>query len=335
MVRFGIIGTNRITESFIDAARELNDFKLSAIYSRKQETATDFAAKYDVEHTYTDLNEFAKSEHTDAVYIASPNSLHSSQAITCMQHGKHVICEKPFASTSKEVEQMIDVARRNDVVLMEAMKSTVLPNFITIKENLHKIGKVRRYCASYCQYSSRYDKYKEGIVLNAFKPEFSNGALMDIGIYTIYPMVALFGKPKFLHASSYMLSTGVDGQGSIMFTFDEMEATVNYSKIADSFLPTEIQGEAGSMIIDKIHTPENVRILYRNGSEEVLTVSQLSKSMYYEAKEFIDLINSGKKESSLNSHNNSLQTIKLIEEARRITGIVYPADLTNNERDRH
>ena len=96
---------------------------------------------------------------------------------------------------------------------MEAMKTTLLPNFQVIKENIHRIGKVRRYFTSFCKYSSRYDKYKNGEILNAFKPELSNGALMDIGVYCIEPIINLFGKPKSIKANGFMLESGVDGQG--------------------------------------------------------------------------------------------------------------------------
>ncbi|MFP3480910.1 gfo/Idh/MocA family oxidoreductase, partial [Burkholderia sp. SIMBA_057] len=73
---------------------------------------------------------------------------------------------------------MIHAAKTNGVLLMEAMKTTFLPNFSMLQNHLHKIGPVRRFTASYCQYSSRYDAYKNGTVLNAFKPELSNGSLM-------------------------------------------------------------------------------------------------------------------------------------------------------------
>ncbi|MEA3319277.1 MAG: Gfo/Idh/MocA family oxidoreductase [Bacillota bacterium] len=326
MIRFGVIGTNWITESFINAAQETEDFLLTGVYSRKEETAKEFGNKFNVSTTYTNLDEFTKSKEMDAVYIASPNSFHAEQAIACMDQGKHVLCEKPIASNTKELSEMVTAAKRNNVVLMEAMKSTLLPNFLAVKENLHKIGQIRRYVASYCQYSSRYDKYKEGTVLNAFMPEFSNGALMDIGIYTIYPMVALFGKPKALHAISHMLESGVDGQGSILFNYDGMDASVAYSKISNSFLPSEIQGEEGTIILDTIHTPEKILIRFKDGTEEDITVPQKGQSMFYEAEEFIRLIKSGEKESSINSHSTSLQTMELIEEARAQIGLVYPAD---------
>ncbi|MBB3852629.1 Gfo/Idh/MocA family protein [Saccharococcus caldoxylosilyticus] len=326
MIRFATIGTNWITEAFIEAAREVEDFALAAVYSRTEEKAREFAQKTGAARTFTDLEELAKSNEIDAVYIASPNSLHAEQAVFLMNHGKHVLCEKPLASNEKEVKAMIGAARRNGVVLMEAMKTTLLPNFQAIRQHLHKLGKIRRYFASYCQYSSRYDAYKQGTVLNAFNPAFSNGALMDIGVYCIYPMVVLFGKPNRLQASSLKLESGVDGEGTIIFTYEDMDAVVMYSKITNSYLPAEIQGEDGSMLIDAIHTPTKVEIRYRDGRVEDITVPQEKPPMYYEAKEFIELIQNGKRESEVNSHEHSLLTIALMEEARKQTGIVFPAD---------
>jgi predicted dehydrogenase len=326
MVRFGIIGTNWITESFIQAASKVEGFSLTAVYSRTSEKAEEFAGKFDIKHTYTDLEQFASSNEFDAVYIASPNSLHASQAILSMKNGKHVICEKPMASNTKEISEMIKVANENSVVLMEALKTTLLPNFLAIKENLHKIGQIRRYFASYCQYSSRYDKYKEGIVLNAFNPEFSNGALMDIGIYCVYPAVALFGEPKQIQATSYMLESGVDGEGSILLTYDEMDAVIMYSKITNSYVPSEIQGENGSIIIDQMNTPGSVKIQYKDGSVEDITRTQDSDSMYYEAKEFVELITHNKQQSEMNSHQNSIITAKILEDTRKQIGLVFPAD---------
>ncbi|WP_110113502.1 Gfo/Idh/MocA family oxidoreductase [Bacillus sp. CGMCC 1.16541] len=326
MVRFAIIGTNWITERFIEDARQHQDFEVTAVYSRTSEKAAEFAAKVGASVTFTDLEEMATSDTFDAVYIASPNSFHAEQAILMMNHGKHVLCEKPMASNTREVKAMIDTAKKNNVLVMEAMKSTLLPNFKAVEENLHKIGQVRRYFASYCQYSSRYDKYKQGTVLNAFDPTFSNGSLMDIGIYCIYPLVTLFGKPTDIKAVSYMLESGVDGEGSILLKYDDKDAVIMYSKITDSSLPTEIQGEDGSIIIDKIHTAEQVEVRYRNGEKEDVTVPQSQHTMFYEANEFIELVKSGKTESSVNSFERSLITMEIMDEVRKQIGLVYPND---------
>lgn len=326
MKKFAIIGTNWITEEFIKAAKEVPDFSLKAVYSRTEEKAKEFAAKVGAELTFTNLEEMAKSDEIDAVYIASPNSFHAEQAILLMNHGKHVICEKPMASNTKEVQAMIEAAQQNNVVLMEAMKTTLLPNFQAIRKHIHKIGKIRRYFASYCQYSSRYDAYKQGTVLNAFNPKFSNGSLMDLGVYCLYPMVVLFGKPLNVKANSVKLETGVDGEGSVILDYGEMDAVVQYSKISNSYIPAEIQGEEGSIIIDAIHTPQKVEIRYRDGRIEDITETQDHHPMYYEAKEFIELIQNGKQQSEINSHQHSLTTIEIIEKARKQTGIVFPAD---------
>lgn len=329
MVNIGIIGTNFITDSLIAGSREVKDAKISAVYSRTEERAKEYAKKFGIEHTFTNLEEMANSDLINAVYIASPNSLHASQAILFLKNKKHVLGEKAFASNTKEVDEMIKAAKENNVVLMEAMRTTVLPNFKVIKDNLYKIGKVRKYFASYCQYSSRYDKYKAGEVLNAFKNELSNGAIMDIGIYCIAPMVNLFGKPNTVKANGIRLKTGVDGEGSAIFGYDDMEAAVIYSKISNSYLPSEIQGEEGSIIINKINTFENVKIIYRDGREEDLTLEHKKENMYYEVEEFVNLIQSGEKESKINSLKVSRDVIEVIEEARKQIGVVYPADKDN------
>ena len=334
-IRFGVIGTNNISDWVIAGGRQDERFELVAVCSRTQERADEFAAKHNIPHTFTSLEEMAKSPLIDAVYIATPNYVHAEQSILCMNHGKHVLCEKPFASNAREVKQMIEAARRNQVTLMEAMISTLNPNFLIAKDKLKDLGTIRRYFASYCQYSSRYDKFKEGIILNAFKPELSNGAVMDIGIYTIYPMVALFGKPQKIEAQGIILHTGADGQGAVNFQYDGMNATVLYSKIANSALPTEIEGEAGNLLLDKIHITKQVDFIPRQvtaqGKEQEnhcqsIGVPLDKSEYYYEMAEFMNLIEQGKQESILNSWENSLTTIEIIDEIRRQLGVHYPAD---------
>lgn len=326
MVRFGVVGTNWITEAFIKGASNHKDFQLAAVYSRREERAVEFANQFGVSSTFTDIEQMAKSDVIDAVYIASPNSLHASHAITFMKNGKHVLCEKAIAANSRELAMMIQTAKEHDVLLMEALKSTLMPNFKAIQENLYKIGTVRRYFASYCQYSSRYDAYKAGTVLNAFNPAFSAGSLMDIGIYCIYPLVVLFGEPEAVQANGYVLESGVDGEGSLLLKYNGMDAVIMFSKITDSSLPSEIHGEEGNIRIDKISTPEKVEIIYRGEGTEDLSREQIADNMFYEAEEFISLIQEGKTESANNSLENSRITMKILDEARRQIGVKFPSD---------
>lgn len=334
-IRFGVVGTNNITDWVIAGGRQDERFELTAVCSRTQERAEEFAAKHGIPHIFTSLEEMASSPLIDAVYIATPNYVHAEQSILCMNHGKHVLCEKPFASNAKEVRLMIEAAKKNKVTLMEAMISTLNPNFAIAKERMKDLGTIRRYFASYCQYSSRYDKFKEGIILNAFKPELSNGAVMDIGIYTIYPMVALFGKPQQIEAQGIVLHTGADGQGAVNFQYEGMNATVLYSKIANSALPTEIEGEAGNLLLDKIHITKQVDFIPRQvtaqGKEQENHCQSIGAPLekseyYYEIAEFINLIEQGKQESNVNSWENSLTTLEIIDEIRRQLGVHYPAD---------
>ncbi|WP_322903147.1 Gfo/Idh/MocA family oxidoreductase [Paenibacillus campi] len=331
MVRFGIIGTNFITERFIEAAQRNDDFELTALYSRTGERAQQFGQKHHIPHLFTELKEMLDSGHVDAVYIASPNSLHAEQAILCMDHGKHVLCEKPLASNTAEVQAMIEAAQRNGVTLMEAIKSVLMPNLRALQQSLPKLGQVRRYFANYCQYSSRYDAYKEGNVQNAFRPEFSNGSLMDLGVYCLYPLAVMFGRPNAVKATGVMLESGVDGEGSIVASYDDMDAVVMYSKITDSSLPSEIQGELGSIRIDKISEPNQIVMTYRGGYEEDLHVTQYEPPMYYEIREFLDLIAEGRQQSEVASWENSLITVEMMEEARKQLGLVYPADAKTSQ----
>lgn len=326
MIRFAVIGTNWITEKFIEAARESEDFALTAVYSRTEEKAGAFGDVWSIPHRFTDLERMAECPEVDAVYIASPNAFHAEHAIACMNRGKHVLCEKPFASNAGEVRAMLEAARNNRVLLMEAVKSTMVPQFQAIRDHLPKLGRVRRYFASCCKVSSRYDAYKQGTVLNAFNPALSNGSLMDLGIYCIYPLVALFGKPESVQASGIILESGVDGEGSLLLTYQDMDAILMHSKMTNSYLPSEIQGENGTMVIDKISDPGNIHIRYRNGSVEEIMNSAGKKSMFYEVQEFIDLLKRGSLESSVNSHAVSLATSEMMDEARRQIGLRFPSD---------
>lgn len=327
-VRFGIVGTNYITDRVMAAGMMDPRFELTAVYSRTQERADEFAAKYDLKHTFTSLEEMAASPLVDAVYIASPNAFHAPQSILCMQHGKHVLCEKPLASNAREVREAIATARKHGTALMEAMKPTLTPNFRVVMEHLPKIGKVRRWFSAFGKYSSHYNNLKDGLLPNAFNPELANGAAMDIGVYAIYPMVVLFGRPDTVQASVVDLPSGVDGHGAVNYSYgDGMVATTLYSKMADMFLPFEIDGEDGTIRGNAINSISKVEFRERGGEWKDVTDPVHSGHDYsYEVAEFLDLIESGRIESTINSHDNSLIAMEIMDEVRRQAGVVYPAD---------
>lgn len=322
--RFAVIGTNHITERFLSAAATVEEFQLSAVYSRTEERAREFAAAHGADRIFTDLEALAACPDIDAVYIASPNSFHASQSIRMLRAGKHVLCEKPIASNSRELEAAIAAAKENGVVLMEAMRPVHAPGWAAIRDNLPKLGTIRRVTFSYCQYSSRYDKFKQGIVENAFKPELSNGSLMDIGVYCVHPLVSLFGMPKSVLSVGTILPDSIDGQGTILADYGTMQASLLYSKISESDLPSEIQGENGTMLIHRINEPREVVIRYRDGSEERPEIPQVENNMSCELRDFMNLAEHGQIDHPYLPA--SRMEMALMDTVRSQQGIHFPAD---------
>eukprot|EP00729_Bicosta_minor_P013755 gene13755-28920_t len=119
-MRFAIIGSNFISDKFIEAGSLVEGFELAAVYSRTETRAQEFAAKHTCTTTFTDLTTLAKSDVFDAVYIASPTSEHAKQAVLMLQHGKHVLCEKPACSNLAELETILDAAAKSGCAFLEA-----------------------------------------------------------------------------------------------------------------------------------------------------------------------------------------------------------------------
>ncbi|KFC07493.1 putative oxidoreductase [Trabulsiella guamensis ATCC 49490] len=324
MIRFAVIGTNWITRQFVDAAHETGKYKLTAVYSRSLEQAQTFANDYLVEHLFTSLEEMAQSDAIDAVYIASPNSLHYPQTRLFLSHKKHVICEKPLASNLREAESAIALARENQVVLFEAFKTASLPNFLTLQQSLSKVGKLRKAFLNYCQYSSRYQRYLDGENPNTFNPAFSNGSIMDIGFYCLASAVALWGEPHGVQASATLLESGVDAHGTVVLDYGDFDVTLHHSKVSDSVQPSEIQGEAGSLVIEKISECQKLSFIPRGGKAQDLTQPQHINTMLYEAETFARLVETG--EVNHPGIAVSRTTAKLLTEIRRQTGVKFPAD---------
>ena len=194
-LKIGIIGTNFISDDFCDAAAQVDGIELYAVYSRSADTGNHFAERHNIPTVFTDYEQFLDSP-IDAVYVASPNFAHCSQSIKAMEKKKHVLCEKVMASNEQEALSMIECAKKNHVVLLEAMRPDFDPAFDMIKNALPRIGKIRRASFEFCQYSSRYDRFKDGIIENAFNPALGNAAVSDIGVYCIHSLVRLFTRQR-------------------------------------------------------------------------------------------------------------------------------------------
>lgn len=323
-MRFGIIGTGFITDWFLDAGARCGGFQLAAVYSRNLAHAKEYGAKYGATHAFDDLAALAACPDVDAVYVASPNSLHCTHSLQMLEAGKHVLCEKPVASNSAQLNKMLDTARQHNLLLLEAMRPVLSPSVEAIRQHLHRLGTVRRASLVFNQYSSRYDKYKDGVVENAFRPEFSNGALMDIGIYCVEMMVALFGKPLRIKADGVILPGSIDGQGFILAAYTDMLAELSYSKISDGAVPSVIQGEKGALVVNHLITDSTAQLILRGGKTETVSLAKDGGDMAYEIDTFIKLASTPEKAAVY--QQCSLDSMEIIDEARRQQGIIFPAD---------
>lgn len=322
---FATVGTSKITEKFLQAAKTYPELKLAAVYSRNLKKAEEFAAAHGAEKFYDSLDEMAADPDVEMVYIASPNHMHYEQTMKLLRAGKHVLCEKSIASNRREAEEMFAAAGENKKILLEAVRPVFDPGMEVVKKNLYRLGTIRKAAFTYCQYSSRYDSFKAGKDHNIFSRECSAGALMDIGVYSVHMLLDLFGKPDQIHGFSVMLRGDIDGAGTILAKYADKVAEVSYSKITDSSLPNEIQGENGVLQFwGNINSPENVKIIFRDGKEELLYHRETDNDMKYELGHFLQMIQ-GKENAGFHAQR-SLDAMELMDEMRRQCGIVFPAD---------
>lgn len=322
-IKIGIVGTNFISDWFYDAASGVPEADICAVYSRKQETGETFAKKHGIPQVYTDYEAFLQSD-LDAVYIASPMYAHCRQTLDALNHKKHVLCEKIMAVNEREVRSMTECAEKNQVILLEAMRPDFDPAFQLIEKNLPRIGKLRRVTMEYCQYSSRYDRFREGEILNAFNPALSNAAIMDIGVYCAHDLVRFLGMPKEVKACSTKLHNGFEGSGIILMQYEDFLAEAVYSKITDSVNESIFMGEEGSILVNSVNKPDKIEIRFRDGRTEYIPYEPVSNNMIYEVREFVRLISKNEVEHKYLQY--SLDTIRVVDAARRQNGIVFDAD---------
>ena len=337
-MRWGILSTGTIAKNFAQTAGQMPDVQMQAVASRNRESAEAFARAYDIPTAHDSYEALANDPNVEIVYVATPHSRHAEDMKLLIQAGKHVLCEKPITSNASEFQQMYDTAIKNQVILLEAMRSVFSPGFAAIRSLLPVLGTIRQVDFSFCKYSSRYDHFKEGIIENAFNPALSNAALMDIGVYCVHPLVSLFGMPASIQSSSIFLSNGFEGAGTVLLQYPDMQATLRYSKISDSYLPSQIQGEAATLLIDKIQNPQQLTLLFRDGHTENPNLPAVSNNMVYEAAEFVRLIDQLQQALENDSTDGipsfirhswlkaSCLELEIMDTVRRQQKILFPAD---------
>ncbi len=262
---FAVVGTNFISSYFLEAIAESELAYAAAIYSRTEEKGQALAEKHGIKKVYTDYGKMLSDTEIDAVYVASPTMLHCEHSVAALRAGKHVLSEKMIAVDFGEFSEMERTAEECGLVLLEAMRPDFDPIFNELEKKLSELGKIKEARLEFCQYSSRYDKFKLGIVENAFKPEMKNSALSDIGIYPLHLAVRLFGKPKSLHSKSRFLENSFEGAGEIRLEYEGFDAVISYSKIYEGENISRIVGEGGTLLVDKMNAPKYLRHYGKDG----------------------------------------------------------------------
>ena len=327
MLNFGTIGTSSITTKFIGASQLSDKLNLTSVYSRNKKNANAFAVEYGASFIFDDLEEMANSPEIDAVYIASPNSLHYEQAKLFIQNKKHVICEKPIFSNLRELEEIFQLAEENGVYILEAIRNIHSPNFKQLKKNLSNAGVIRSAILQYIKYSSRYDQFLAGEEPNIFSTAFSGGALVDLGVYPIFLAAGLFGEPNGISYHPVKLRNGIDGSGTLVLTYDGFVCTILCSKIAQSYAPNEIHGEKGTFILDNSAPITSIEFIEHSFmKKEQISIPQEENDMVYEIEEIVSIIENNEKAKYEELKELSRLVLKITETARKQNGIVFDSE---------
>lgn len=277
-MKLTVVGTGKIVEEALPVITATNGIQVQALVStpRSQEKAKALADHYRIQDLYTDLEEALTNPNTDTVYVATPNHLHYEMTKAALLAGKHVICEKPFTLKEAQAQELAEIAKRKQLILLEAITNLYLENFTVLKEELANLGDIKVVDCNYSQYSSRYDAFKEGVIAPAFDPEKGGGALRDLNIYNIHLVVALFGLPKTVNYLPNM-ERGVDTSGILLMDYLDFKVVCIAAKDCSAEVRTTIQGNQGSLIVagesntlPQVQVTENgiePRVINKNGSE--------------------------------------------------------------------
>ncbi len=251
-MKYATIGTSWITEKFISSANTVENMVLSAVHSRNEDKAAEFAQKHGCETFFTNIEKMAQSDLFEAVYIASPNVCHYEQSKLFLMNGKNVICEKPATTTKEQMEELIALAEEKNLVYCEAIMTIHTDGFEIIKDNLSRIGNVRSAHFDFYQLSSKYPLYTEGKNPNIFNPGMHTGCLMDIGVYNLYLCAGLFGRPEKIISDTVFLDNRCDAAGTAIFRYNDKSVTLNYSKVGQTYSHSEIIGDTGTILIESV-----------------------------------------------------------------------------------
>ena len=324
MLKLGIIGTGTISHHFIEAAHASGQYQLATVYSRNLETAEQFARRYSNVQLFDQMDAFLMSSF-DVVYIASPNSLHYSQAKMALSAGKHVILEKPAVTQPQEWQDLVQTAKKHQCFIFEAARNYHEDAFATIKSFLAD-KQVLGADFNYAKYSSKMPDLLAGDAPNVFSDRFAGGAVMDLGIYPIYAAVRLFGKPTHATYQAQQLDNTIDLNGDGVLSYPEFQVHIKTGKNITSNLPCEIYMTDGTLTLNTIEHVRSAIFTDHQGNETLLPIPQAPHTMTEEAAAFASMIKQADQTLYQSWIDDATHVHNLLYTMRQDAGIRFEAE---------
>jgi len=323
-IRWGILGPGAVSRKFAAGLKSAEGAELVAVGSRSRERAERFAAEYGARRVHAGYETLADDDGIDAVYIGTPHSYHREHTILCLHHGKHVLCEKPFALDAVEAAEMIRTAREQRRTLMEAMWMRFFPAMEKVRELVAEgvIGDIRRVAADF-GFHADFDPAHR--LFNRF---LGGGALLDIGIYGLSLAHMLLGTPARISGTARMGETGVDEESTVMLAYENSgSAVLTMSIRRDTPCEALILGTDGWLRIPSPWWAASRIVIKREGKEETtLDLPFKANGFTHEAEGFMGSIRAVKLENDVMPLDESLAIMRTIDEIRRQWGIRFPSE---------
>jgi predicted dehydrogenase len=239
----------------------------------------------------------------------------------CLKNNKAVICEKAFAMNSEEVEEIISMASKQKVFLMEALWPPFQPMYKKAVEILEKgeIGNIIQIDARF-SFRPPYDSQDR-----KFNPELGGGALLDIGIYPVMDTLRFMGVPSEIKAEASFAPTGVEDSVTVLFKYsDNRMASLYCSFLTHAGTGTDIYCSNGNLIIKRVNDgSQYIAVEIAGKEQEVFTFNPEFRGYHFEAEEVMKCLDEGKTESKINPLSFSRDLINTLDKIRDIAGIKY------------
>lgn len=326
-IRFGIVGTGNIAHRFAEAIANVETAQLVAVASRKQETAEKFGDEFGIPNRFGSYEDMAASDCIDVAYIAVPHSGHKPCSCLMMEHGKHVICEKPLAVNAREVREMIGCAKENGVFLMEAMWARLVPGTLKLLESVAAgtLGEIRGVEGKFC-----YTLDEDEMDHHVLKPEHGGGSTLDVGVYGLNFAGWYLGNDVERLAAFDDDIGKVDGHTCVMMKY-RSGGIAQLSSAICLKKPNEgcVYGTKGYVRMNRFYAPEKLEFHLNSGEEYVVETPYEGNGFEEQIRHVCECVAAGLTESPVNTFSQTLFITKQMDEIRQQTDIVYPQDIVD------